>query len=132
MLGCLSWTLNYEPDKLIDEPVLCNKLKNHEMHFLIEVSSDKRYWNSRESGYDQFFAMQLADIKNLGLYPVVIPNKEDYPKESKDITSVLENTLPYNYFPPFVVYKREGPNVFECIKEKGDTILKCLIEKKKK
>lgn len=45
--------------------------------FLIEVSLDSPYCNSREAGLDSFYMRQLADISGLGKCPIeILPVKE--------------------------------------------------------
>ena len=115
MLCKLSQTLNYQPARLIQDEKLCLQLRDHRTQFLIEVSSDDPYWNSREAGFDEFYAMQLADIEKFGMQPIEILSAENFPKSSADI---IPNILPSNYFPPFVIFKRmDRFSILKCLKK---------------
>lgn len=105
MLSNLSQTLNYLPGNLLQGKEaqikqLCEQLKSHSCQFLIEVSSDEPYWNSREAGLDSFYMRQLADISGFGKCPIEIPS--------------ADNLRPRYSFPPCVVFKRmDLPIVFD-------------------
>lgn len=123
MLCNLSQTLNYLPERLIQDPKLSKQLKDHNTQFLIEVSSDNPYWNSREAGLDEFYMEQLSDITDLGVHPVEILNPDKFlPAPSKlshtaIISNVVANMPPFSYFPPFVIFKRmDSPIIFKCLK----------------
>lgn len=123
MLCNLSQTLNYLPENLIQDKQLCQQLKSHSTQFLIEVSSDKPYWNSREVGFDQFYAIQLGGINNLNIQPIEIIDKDNFPSQITPLThpnivsKVVETIFPFNYSPPFVIFKHMNPiNALKCLK----------------
>jgi hypothetical protein len=112
----LSQTLNYFPEKMLPVDywrgqkecgkvcdVLCKKLKSHGTKFLIEVSSERPYLNSREAGVDQLFLEQSKQGSEHTLRPIVIPSRLG-PLPS--IEYIRNNVPPDYYFPPFVVFMR--------------------------
>lgn len=117
MLCNLSETLNYLPEKLIEDPELSSQLKDHNTQFLIEVSPDAPYWNSGEAGLDEFYMLQLSDINGFGVHPVEIldPGKFLSTPSMLSYTAIISNIVtnmpPFSYFPPFVVFKRMNPPV---------------------